>query len=881
MRWWWRRKERERDLERELCSDLELEAAEQRENGLSPEEARYAAQRAFGNTAVVKEEVRDMWGRGWIERSKQDLTYAMRAFARTPGFTAVVVLTLALGIGATTAIFSIVNSILLNPLPYPDADRLVVIWEKLTRDPKAPPIFDSYRDFELWKNKSQSFEQLAPATWATGQQILNGAGPAREVLAMPVGIDFFSLLGIKPELGRTFQRDDLNRGCTVVLRHRFWITAFAGQKDAVGRRISLGQKPCTIVGVMPKEFTFYPDAAPMWMLITPGSEISRDPENAGVGVFGRLKRGISIERAQQEVEILYKNEHRKDKDGIWRTPAVHPLAEQFAFLTGPNLRLSVMVLFGSVTFVLLIACVNIANLLLGRFLVRQKELAVRAALGSGRIRLIRQLLTEALLLAFTGASLGILLAIAAVHYFRIVNPIEMPPGNPVSVNLYVLGFTVALAVVTAVGFGLAPALNASRVDLIDALRAGGRSTSLSPAVGMFGKALVAAEVMLSLTLLVGAGLLIESVNRLTSVPLGFRTHRVFTMSIELPKWNYPEGVQRARFYREALNRVSILPGVESTAFATSLPLNNGRWGGNAVAVEGRPEPAFASAPRDVAKLSITPNYFYVMDVPLKSGRLFQDTDRAETQAVAIVNQALVRKYFPHENPIGKLIKVGESGTDRPWLSIVGVADNEKDRNFFHEMTWAEIPTVFRPVAQDPPSSGSLVLRAAIDKMELGRVMQKQVSNLDSGVPVGDVQTMDERLSRVLAYPRFRAAVLGTFAGLALLLAGVGLYGVLSQLTAQRTQEFGVRMALGAQRRDVLTLVVRQGMVLTVAGLAGGLIAALCLTRFLSSLLYGVKATDLSTLAGVSLLLVVVAFLATYLPARRAAKIDPMVALRYE
>jgi predicted permease len=877
----WRRRKRDEDLEREVRSHLEAEAEELRESGLAAEEAHYAARRAFGNTALAKETVRETWEWNWLERFKQDVAYALRAFGRTPGFTAVVILTLALGIGATTAIFSIVNAVLLNPLPYPNADRLVVIWEKLVRNPKGTAVFDSYRDFETWKNASRSFELLAPATWATGGQILIGNGAARNVLAMPVGIDFFPLLGATPELGRTFQPDDLHRGCTVVLKHSFWLAAFGGQKDVVGKHVSLSEQACTVTGVMPAGFTFYPDAASMWMLITPDSAIGRDPENANVGVFGRLKPGVSIERAQKEVEALYRNQHKKDPDGIVRIPAVFPLAEQFAYLSGPTLRLSVMILFGAVIFVLLIACVNIANLLLGRSLARQKELAVRAALGSGRMRLIRQLLTEGLLLSFAGASIGVLLALGAVHYFRILNPIQMPPGNPVSVDVHVLGFTAGLAVATALAFGLAPALKASRVDLIDALRASGRSASLGPTAQAFGKTLVAAEVMLSLTLLVGAGLLIESVNRLSAVPLGFRTDHLLSVPIELPEWSYSKDARRISFYREVLNRTKTLPGVESAALASSLPLTSERFGASALAVEGKPAPDAKTAPNDVTVLSVTPDYFRVMGVSLEQGRFLDDGDQAEREPVAIVNEALVRKYFPRENPVGKRIQVGKPGSDRPWLTIAGVAANEKDKDFFHEMNWEEIPLVFRPVAQAPPLRVSLVVRTAGDNLALGAAIQKQIAALDNSVPVGEVEPMNKRLSHVLAYPRFRAIVLGTFAGLAVLLAGVGLYGVLSQLIAQRTQEFGVRIALGAQKRDVLTMVLRQGLLLTAAGLAAGLAVAFCLAKFLSSLLYGVNAADPLTLAGVSTLLLLVAFLATYLPARRAAGIDPMSVLRHE
>lgn len=811
---------------------------------------------------------------------RRDIAFALRSFARAPGYTAVVVATLALGIGATAAIFSIVNAVLLNPLPYRNAHRLVVVWERLLKDPKAPPVFDSYADFEDWRRFSRSFERLAPATWATGGETLTGLGRARDVLALPVGLDFFRLLGVPPEAGRTFQPDDLNRGCTVVLKHSFWVTALGGRATAVGRTVRLDDNPCMVVGVMPAGFTFYPDALSMWKLITPDSPIARDPIHSAVGVFGLLKPGVSAEQAQKELALLYSREPGRNPGGVERTPAVYPLAAQFAYLTVPNLRLTVLVLFGAVTFVLLIACVNIANLLLGRSLAREKELAVRAALGSGRARLIRQLLTEGLLLSIAGALFGILLAEAAVHYFRLRNPIAMPPGNPVSVNLAVLAFAAALAVLTALLFGLVPALKASRVDLIEGLRATGRTASFSPRARAFGNALVIGEVMLSVALLAGAGLLIESVDRLASVPLGFRLDHLVAMDIGLPN-TYKKPDQRVRFYEQVLDRAATLPGVELAAFARSLPLSNGVWGGASVAVEGRPEPDAETAPRDVAPLAVTPAYFAALRVPIKAGRSFDARDREGSEPVVIVNEALVRRYLPHQNPIGRHIRVGDPGTARPWLTIVGVSGNEKDRYFFHDMAWDEMPTAFRPLAQDPPASASIVLRTARDQLAIGAELQKQVAAVDADVPVGEAHSMDEQLSRVLAYPRFRAVVLGTFAGLALLLAAVGLYGVLAQLIAQRTREFGVRMALGAQKRDLLALVFLEGLTVTVAGLVAGIVVALSLTRFIATLLYGVRPTDPWTLAAVSIVLVAVALLATWLPARRAARTDPMTALRYE
>jgi putative ABC transport system permease protein len=563
-----------------------------------------------------------------------------------------------------------------------------------------------------------------------------------------------------------------------------------------------------------------------------------------------------------------------------RTAAVYPLAEQFAYLTGPTLRLSVLVLFGAVCFVLLIACVNVANLLLGRCLTRQKELAVRAALGSGRARLVRQLLTETLLLTLAGALVGTLLAEGAVHYFRVLSPIAMPPGNPVAVNRMVLGFAAALALITAVASGLIPALRASHADPIDALKVSGRGATLGHTAGTLSKILAAAQVTLSITLLAGAGLLIESVNRLASVPLGFRLDHALTMTVELPKWSYTKTSERARFYREALNRAATFPGVESAAFATSLPLRDGRFGANTLLIEGRPELS-AAAIRDVAEVSITPSYFQTMRMALKAGRMFEDRDAEGSEAVAIVNEALVHKYFPNENAIGMHIRVGEQANDRAWLTIVGIVTNEKDSNFFREMSWEEIPLVFRPIAQQPPSSATLLIRTIHDQTQIGTVLQREIAALDSNVPAGGVQTMDERLSRVLAYPRFRAIVLGAFAGLALLLAGVGLYSVLAQSTSQRIQEFGVRMALGAGRKDVLRLVIRQGMLLTGVGLGLGLLLASASTRLLTSLLYGVRATDPWIWVAVSAALLLVALLAVCVPAWRAARVDPVIALRYE
>jgi putative ABC transport system permease protein len=575
-------------------------------------------------------------------------------------------------------LFSVVNAVILRPLPYKDSDRLVVIWKKPVRDANGTKMFDNYQEFENWQRNSKSFEQLAITTWATGGKILTGRGQARTVLALPASINFFQLLGISPALGRTFQNDDLVRGCSVIVRHRFWESVLGGDKNTIGRSLRLDNQDCTVTGVMPAGFTFYPDAASMWMLVTPVSDIVREPDQSAVGVFGRLKAGVSIASAQQEIQTLYRQAHQHEEEGQDLIPMVYPLQEEFAFLTGPNLRLSLLILFGAVNCVLLIACVNVANLMLGRSRQRQRELAVRSALGSGRGRLIRQLLTEALLLSVSGAVLGALLAFAAVHYFRLANPVEMPPGNPVTVNLEVLGFTAALAILTALAFGLAPAWTATKVDLNDVLKAAARGASQGRAGHAFGKALVVAEVTLSVVLLVGGSLLIQTVIRFTAVPLGFSTDHLLTMPVTLPKWHYSQPGQRAKFYERVADNIRNISGVQRVALASSLPLNNGRWAANALTIQGQPEPSSQASVRDVGDASITPEYFEAMHIPLRMGRPFDSRDRDGAEPAAIVNEALVRKYFGHEDPIGKRILVGKPGKDVPWLTIVGVSANEKE-----------------------------------------------------------------------------------------------------------------------------------------------------------------------------------------------------------
>ena len=804
---------------------------------------------------------------------KQDTLYAARLLAKSPGFTTLVVLMLALGIGANTAVFSVVNAVILKPLPYKDSERLVVIWERVKQQNNLSKIFNTYADFKEFRDQSRSFDQLAALTWATGPQSLTGRGPARGVLAIPSSVELFSLLGISPALGRTFQPEDLTRGCTVVLAHSFWSNLGSGP-GIIGQTLMLDQKGCTVIGVMPAGFAFYPEAAELWTLITPDFKPNWDA--FVVGIFGHLKPGVTMASAQAEMSLLHERLHKADKAERDWEPVLYPLQQEFTWLAGRNLRLSLVVLLAAVSLVLLIACVNVANLLLGRSLVRRREFAIRAALGSGRQRLLRQLLTEGLLLSTLGAALGVLIAETALRVFREVNPVELPPGTVVAVDPRVLGFTAGLTVLTTLLFGLAPAWKASSVDVNDVLKGAGCGSSHGPLRNRFAQALVITEVTLSLVLLAGAGLLLESVVRMGAAPLGMRSDNVVTMRIALPKYRYAKPDQQIRFFDELSNRVRALPGVEGVALTSHVPVVSG-VSNSVLSIEGRPVER-GQMRQDVGVQRITPDYFRAMGVPLHSGRMFDARDREGSEPVAIVNEALAREYFPNENPIGKRIRAGDPDTKPPWLTIAGVVGTEKRTIVYQEMNYVEIATLFRPLAQDASNTMVLLARA---RPGIASGIQRAVNELDSDVLVGDIQTMDQRISKFLAYPRFRAVALGVFAGLALLLAAIGLYGILAQSVLQRTREIGIRMALGARKSDVTGLVVKQGLVLVFIGLCAGLASAIGLARYLSSLLFGVKPTDPVALGAVALVLIVAALLATYIPARRASRVDPMVALRYE
>lgn len=878
MRWYrrlFRRARTERQLDAELRFHLEQQIAEYITAGASPEEARRRARLEFGGLEQMKEECRDVGTGRLLETLIQDLRFGLRQLRRNPGFTTVAVIVLALGIGATTAVFSIVDAVLLRPLPYKNASRLTVVWQRLPKD-RIGVVFDTYREFEEWQRYSHSFEKLAAATWARDAgAVLSLHGKKLQVLAVPATVNFFSVLGVHAAQGRTFEAEDLKGPCTVVLAHSFWQERLSGAPGWVGKTLVLNNASCTVAGIMPKDFSFYPKQTQMWTLITSESDFVKKAWDMPVGVFGLLKPGVS--RASAEAELVGLEDRIITENPSLAAMHVQPnvldLQWEFTWLTGRSLRTSLVILFAAVVFVLLIACVNVANLLLGRASVRQKELGVRAALGSGRSRLVRQLLTENLMLWLSGAVLGTIIAVVCVQYINIAEANQLPPGNPISVNWIVLVFTGVLAILTGTLFGIVPALKASRLNLNEVLKESSGTASRGALSHRAGRVFVVAEMALSLMVLVAAGLLVESIVRLTNAPLGYQRDRLLTAQLRLPASSYPKDTDWMRFWDRLGLRLRSLPGITGVAFGPVIT----RWGPTQISIEGvgsSSRMGSSSGPDPVSRA-----YFHVLGIPLLRGREFDGEDRQGSMPVAIVNQAFANKFFPQGNSLGQHIKMGKPDAAKPWLTIVGVVGNVSHPTLY--MGYDKGPDVYRLLHQDPLGTLSLFVRTSGNGRAAESGIGRAVTMIDSDLPPPDVQPIDQWLSWFTAQPRFRAELFGTFAALALLLVVVGIYGVLSQLVIQRTHEIGIRVALGAQKHDVLRLVVGQGMAVALVGVGIGIAGALGLTRFMSSMLYGVRPTDALTFTVVSLILAGVALLACYLPARRAAKVDPMVALRHE
>ncbi len=872
------RKEQVRqELDEELNGFLEMAADEKVKQGMSRTEALRAVRLERGNLEVTKEIVRSAHWERLVETFWHDLRFAIRMLRKSPGFTIVAILTLSLGIGASTSVFSIVDAVLLRALPYNGAERLVAVWCMEIGQP-GTKIFASYRDFEEFKHHSHSFEGLAALTWARAGEILTWNGSPHEVLAIPASGDFFSLLGIPAAQGRTFNPEDVQKGCTVVLAYSFWQTGLGAPTGIVGAPLTLNGRSCIVAGVMPRRFEFYPKATSLWTLITPDSHLSKEPFNSAVGIIGRLKPGVTMADAQGELEGLHQRVIQESHVGSWVAqikPIVRDLREEFTWMAGRNLRRALLILTAAVTLLLLIACLNVANLLLGHCAERHRELAVRAALGSGRPRLVRQLFTESMLLAVLGTFVGTSISVAAVRYFNSANFVELPPGNSVSVNLHVFGFAVFLTTVTGLLFGLLPVWQASQVDLNVALKESGRS--ITPGKHRTSQLMVMGQVTFSTILLAGAGLMIQSFVRLGSVPLVQHPEHVLTAQVALPPPAYAKLSQRTLFYQNLITHLGTVPGVDGVALCSSvLAYEGGHSSELSVAGKAPIENLQAVNSEEISK-----DYFRVLGIPLLQGRQFDSRDHEGSQPVAIVNDQMVRQYFPNEDLLGKKIKLAKLADEAPWLTIIGVVGNEKRSTVYQEMGYVEPAIVYLPVNQASTTSMFLVMHVAGNPVGPSGALQREISSLDRDVPAYDIRTMSARYSEFLSQPRFRAVLMGILAGLTLALAAIGLYGVLAQIVSRRTHEIGTRMALGASRRDVVRLIVWGGLRMTLTGLAVGIAVAAIFTRLLSGLLFGIKSADPFTFGAVALLLCVVALLACYVPARRAMGVDPMVALRYE
>ncbi len=797
----------------------------------------------------------------------QDLRYGARVLLKRPGFALAAVLTLAVGIGANTAIFSVVNGVLLRPLPYGDADRIVTLWESkgASRD-----VHVSYPNFADWRERQHSFDSFSAYTgrWGGPSTVTGGAEPLR-ANAAGVFRDFFKVMNVAPMVGRTFTPEDHRAGAppAVVVSYGFWQKALGGARDLAGKKLSVEGHTFDVVGVMPPEFDFPADTQLWYAREAFGDDTSARSSHNYIAV-ARLKDGITVEQAQADTDQIARalaDEYPESNRGAG--VAVVSLKDQ---LVG-KVRPALLVLLAAVGFVLLIACANVANLLLARALSRRREFAVRLALGASRARLVRQLLTESLLLSVTGGALGVLSAYWLVGALARLAPANLPRVADIGVDSRTLLFTVGLTLLTSVVFGLAPALRASRPDVQDALKSGGATTD--GAGGGLRSALVVAEVALTLVLLTGAGLLVKSFWRLLQVSPGFRTDDVLTMRLSLPEDAYKDDAQTVNFYRALFERLQSVPGVERAAMVNNLPMAGVDINGS-FEIEGRPGDHSHGAGFRI----VSPGYFDALGIPVLHGRAFTEQDDERAAPVAVVSERVARATWPNEDAVGKRIRSGMDNRSDVWMTIVGVVGDVRHAGLDARPS----ADLYVPVAQRPHRArdATIVVRTSSDLSALAPVIREQVRSIDRNLPVS-FESMGQVFSRTVADRRYSAWLLGAFACVALLLSLVGIYGVMAFAVAQHTRELGIRVALGAQRADIYRLVFGQGLTLAAAGVGLGLVAALALTRVLAGMLFGVGAHDPATFALVSLLLVCAALAACFFPARRATRVDPMIALRCE
>src|SRR5215472_4132320 len=881
----------EQALDDELQSAVELLTQEKMKQGLSHPEARRQALIELGGVEQVKEEVRAIRSGMFLETFAQDLRYTLRILRKSPGFTTAAVLTLALGIGPTTVIFSILDAVLLRPLPFKDPSGLVILHEGI---PKMgyPKMDFSPPDLAIFERAQKSFGAIG--SFQNEHVNISGEGEPERITSARVAASLFPMLGAEPMLGRTFSPEEDAPGHQLaILSYGLWQRRYGGTPNIVGRTIELDRQPYLVIGVMPREFVF-PLAGPevngspadLWV---PMAFTSRELQDWGgsyfTSVVGRLRPGITLAQARGESDSLA----RRIIDSYPAIIAGWARQGQLAIAVSPfqedivgSVRTLLLVLMAAVSFVLLIAAANVATLFLSRAATRQREIAVRTALGATRLRLVRQMLTESLLLALGAGALGFLLAFWARNLLLALVPSSIALPHHISVDAGVLAFAMGMALLTALLFGIAPAFQAPFASVQGSLQESGRSATPSRSHHRLQGFFVTAEFALALVLLVGAGLLIRSLAKLLEADPGFRPDHILTLSVPLPRQAYPHAPQVESFYKELLDRTSNLPGVESASVSNDLPLNAREE--VSVNIEGNSN-AEGQAPQAICQSWLMGNYFQAMGIPLLEGRWFTAQDRSGSEQVAIVSLSAAKKFWPGEDAIGKRIRWGVNGS---WETVIGVVGDVSQGPLNKPL----IPHVYRPYDQvsgpfleeDPFGDWhamNLALRTQSDPASLASAVVAQVHSLDRDLPISSIRTMTQVMSSSLAGPKFNTLLLGIFAGMALFLATIGIYGVLAYSVAQQTHEIGVRMALGAHERDVLRLILKQGTRLALIGVGCGAIAAVFLTRLMSSLLYGVSVMDPITFVSIAVVLIAVVSLACYFPARRAMRVDPMVALRYE
>ena len=869
-----RRNAVEQELSSELRFHIERQVQENVSAGMTPQEARRTAMRDFGGVEKFKEECRDTRRANYVENLLQDIRYGLRMLRKSPSFTFFAVGVLALGIAANSAIFSIADDVLLRPLPYRDANRLVMVWEDSSAFgfPKDTPAPGNFAD---WRARNQVFEDMAALSYS-GYFNLTGSGTPEALEGRSVTANLFSVLGVSPALGRDFRPEDDVPGAfsVAILSHGLWLRRFGGDPNIVGKDILLNHEKCTIIGVIKRGLPFPDRETELWVPIRFTKEDLANHGSHYLQVVARLKTGVLLKAANADLSVIAKQLEKEHPESNAKVGAFAvSLREEVA----GDVRPAILMLVGAVCFVLLIACANVANLVLSRATGRRRELAMRLALGATRVRIIQQMLTESILLAVFAGAAGLLLSVWCTKFLATLIPDGIAPMTGTGVDGRVLLFTLAVSLATGILFGIIPASRVSQFRLAHSLQQGGGRGGVGAGGHKLRNALVICEVALAIVLLAGAALLIRSLQNLYHLDPGFRADHVLVMRTSLPFPKYEDFARRTSFYDQVLAKVERLPGVVAAGYTTWVPLTN--WGGaTGITIEGKPEPAPGNLLIPNIRI-ISKDYMRTLRMKLIEGRLLERSDAAGTLPVALINQTMAKNYWAGENPIGKRFKRGAYKENSPWITVVGIVGDVHqaglDRPARAEMY---LPYQQLDFGYDPEY---LAVRTSGDPMALAEIVRQQIWSVDKEQPVAGVMPLEDLVDENLASRKMQASLLGGFAGLALLLVTLGIYAVLSFAVSQRTQEIGVRVALGAQPGDVLRMIFSQGFRLFLIGAAIGLVAAFALSRAMEHLLYGVSAYDPVSFAGVTILLAAVALLACYIPARRATRVDPLVALRYE